>query len=144
MHPSCVVVGRPNYHSPILENKKVHSSYVRKRSTGVGYSVIYFTPFSTEDAWTRLYSNQPVTNKISARLTATDPIPIPSHSSLMSTSPTLETPPIHNSPSNAPVDLMTEFIALMHQTPQKNAILMAHLQTRPSPLSVQYTLIAPT
>ena len=137
MHPSCVVVGRPNYHSPILENKKVHSSYVRKRSTGVGYSVIYFTPFSTEDAWTRLYSNQPVTNKISARLNETSPITIPSIYSQMSTFPTPATPPTHNSPSNVHFDPTTVLIELMYQTLNKNATLMAHLQTCLSPPSVQ-------
>ena len=63
-----------------------------------GYNILYFYQFSTEVAWTRLYSDQPATNTISVRLTATDPLPIPSHSSLMSTLPTPETPPSHNSP----------------------------------------------
>ena len=53
----------------------------------------------------------------------------------MSTSPTPATPPSHNSPSNAPVDLMTALIAIMHQTLQQNATIMVHMQIRPSPPS---------
>ena len=43
-----------------------------------GYNVLYFTPFSTEAAWTRLYPDQTVTNRISVRLTNTYPLNIPS------------------------------------------------------------------
>ena len=108
-----------------------------------GYNVLYFTPFSIKAVWTRLYPDQPITNMIFARLTATDPLPIPLSSSLMSTSPTPETPPSHNSPSNAPVNPTAALIALMHQTLQQNATLMAHLQTSPSPPSFQQTSISP-
>ena len=110
---------------------------------GAGYNVLYFTPFSTKGVWTRLYPDQPITNMIFARLTATDPLPIPLSSSPMSTSPTPETSPSHNSPSNAPVNPTAALIALMHQTLQQNATLMAHLQTSPSPPSFQQTSISP-
>ena len=96
----------------------------------VGYNVLYFTPYSTEAAWIRLYPDEHVTNTISARLTATDPLPIPSRSSLMSTSPTSETPPSHNSLSKYPVDSTTVFIAMMHQTLQQNSIFYG---TPPNP-----------
>ena len=54
-----------------------------KDCQGAGYSVIYFTPFSNEVAWTCLYIDQPVTNIIFPRLTATDNPHILSCSSLM-------------------------------------------------------------
>ena len=41
-HPSCIVVGRPNYHFPILDNNKVHSSYVHARSTRGGLQCSLF------------------------------------------------------------------------------------------------------
>ena len=50
----------------------------------------------------------------------------------MSTLPTPATPPSHNSLSNAHVDLMTELIAIMYQTLQQNATMMAHMQIQPS------------
>ena len=109
-----------------------------------GYNVLYFTPFSTEAAWIRLYPDEHVTNTISARLTATDPLPIPSRSSLMSTSPTSENPPSHNSLSNAPIDPTSALIALMHQIIQKNVTLMAQFQTHTSHPSFQHTPIALT
>ena len=103
----------------------------------MGYNVLYYTPFSTKAAWTRLYPDQPVTNTISARLTNTDTLPIPYLFSLKSTSPKPSTLPSHNSPSKVSVNSMEAFIALMHQTIQKNATFMAHLQTRPYPPLVQ-------
>ena len=109
-----------------------------------GYNVLYFTPFSTKAAWTRLYPNQPVTNTIFNRLAAADPLPLPCRSFLMSTSPTPETPPSHNSLSNAPVKPTTALIAMIQQTLQQNGTLIVHLQNQPSPTSVQQTPIAPT
>ena len=109
-----------------------------------GYNVIYFTPFSTEAAWTRLYPDQPVTNTISAKLTMEYPIPIPYRYYLMSTSPTPENPPSRNYPSNAPANPTTALIARMHQTLQKNATLMVQLQKQTSPMVVQHTHIALT
>ena len=108
-----------------------------------GYNILYFTPLSTKRAWARLYPDQPVTNTISSRLTATYPLPIPSRSSSVSTSPITETPPSQNSPSNAHFDPKTSLIVLMHQMLQKNATLITHLQNQPSPPSVQLTPIDP-
>ena len=95
----------------------------------------------TEAAWKCLYPDEPVTNMISARLTKTSPLAIPSLSSLISISPTPATPPPHNSPSNVPVNLTIALIASIHQRLQQNAAIMAHLEIRPSPPLVQPTPI---
>ena len=84
-----------------------------------GYEVLYFTPFSTKAACTHLYPNKPVSNTISARHTDTAPPTFPYLASSMSTSPTPETPPSHNSPSNENVDPTTALIALMQKTLQQ-------------------------
>ena len=57
----------------------------------------------------------------------------------MSTSLTPATPPIHNPPSNAPVDPTMALIALMHQKLQKNSTMMGHMKTRTSLSSTQQT-----
>ena len=112
-------------------------------SQEASYDVFYFTPFSTKAAWTRLYTNQPASNTISTRLTEMSPPTFPSLDLSMSTSPTPTTPPSHNSPSKAPVDPTTAFIPMMHQTLQKNATMMVHMQTQNSPPSSQQTPTAP-
>ena len=38
-----------------------------------GYDVLYFTPFSSEAAWTRLYPEQDISNTIYVRLHETNP-----------------------------------------------------------------------
>ena len=109
----------------------------------MGYVILYFAPFSTKAACTRLYPDQPVTNTISSKLTETAPLPIPFLYHSMSTSPTPATPPTHNSPSNAPGDPTTALTTLMHQTLQQNAMTMTQLQTRPSTPLVKPTPITP-
>ena len=98
-----------------------------------GYNVLYFTPFLNESTWTSLYTNQPVSNTISARLAETSPPTFPSLALSMSTSPTMGTSPSHNSPSNMPVDPTTALIELMQQMLQKNDTIMVHMQTQTSP-----------
>ena len=36
-----------------------------------GFTIIYFTPFSSEEAWTRLYPEHPISNTISVRINKT-------------------------------------------------------------------------
>ena len=108
-----------------------------------GCGVLYFTPFSTEVAWTRLYPNQPVSNKISTRHIEMAPPNFSYLASFMSTSPTPATPTSHNSLSNAHVEPSKALIAFMNQTLQKNATMMAHMQIRPSPLPAQQPLTSP-
>ena len=100
------------------------------------YGVLYFTKFSTELAWMRLYLDQPVTNTISVQHTKTAPPILPSIASLTSTSPTPETTPSHNPLSNPNAKPTTALIALMQQNIQQNATTMdcMHAQTStPSP-----------
>ena len=56
----------------------------------------------------------------------------------------LQYPPSDNHPSKAPVDSKSVIILLMHQSLQKNATLMAHLQTRPYHSLLQQTPIYPS
>ena len=108
---------------------------------GAGFDVLYFTSFLTEVVWTHIYPDQSVTNLISARLTKTYTLTIPSLYSPISALPTSATPPTNNSPSNDHVKPTTAIIVLVHQTIHQNATMMAHLQTQPSPPLVQPTLI---
>ena len=78
------------------------------------YDVLYFTPFSTDGAWTHLYPEHPISNTIYIRLNKTTTLTFPSLASLMSTSPTPATPPRHSYPSNQTVDPTTSLIILMH------------------------------
>ena len=102
-------------------------------SQEAGYNVLYFTPFSIEVAWTRLYPDQPISNTISVRHTEKAPSTFPSLALLISTSPTLVTTPSYNSFSNPTVNPTTALIALMQQILQRNATMMAHMHARPSP-----------
>ena len=98
-----------------------------------GYNVISFTPFSSEAAWTRLHPEQAILNTISVRLNETNPQKIPSQASLMSTYTALTTPPAHGSLSNQTVDPTLALIDMMQKSPQKNATMIAQLNSRPSP-----------
>ena len=91
----------------------------------VGYYVLYFTMFSSEATWTRLYPEQAISNTISVRLNKTNPPTFLSLASSMSTSPTPKTTLTHNYLSNQTVDPTTSLIALMHQSLQQNAATMA-------------------
>ena len=94
------------------------------------YNVLYFNFFSTELVWTRLFSDQPVSNTISVQGNKTDPPTFPSLARSMSTSPTPATPPRHNSLSKPNVDPTTTLIPLMQQTLHQNSIIMAHTNTQ--------------
>ena len=100
-----------------------------------GYDVLYFTFFSTEAAWTRLYPDQPVLNTVSVRRTKTAPPTFPTLTSPMSTLLTPENPPNHIYPSKPAVNPTTALIVLKQQTLQKNATIMVHMNARPSTLS---------
>ena len=98
-----------------------------------GYNTIYFTPFSSELAWARLYPENPISNTIYVRLNKTTPPTFTSLASLMSTSLTLAKPPTHISPSNQTVEPTTELISLMYQYRQQNDAVMAQMHSRPTP-----------
>ena len=100
-----------------------------------GYNIIYFTPFSSEAAWTRICPKNPISNMISVWRTETTPPTLPSLGSSMSTSPKPETPPSHNSPSKPIFDPTTALIALMQQPQQQKAAMMVHIHSRPPPPS---------
>ena len=102
-----------------------------------GYDILYFTPFSLEAVWTRLYPEQAISNTISVRLNETTPPTFPSLASSMSTSPTTRTPPTHSSPSNQTVEPTTALIALMHQSLHHNSAMMAQLTSCLSPQTAQ-------
>ena len=106
------------------------------------YDVLYFTPFSTEAAWTRLYPENPILNTISVRLNETTPPFFPSLASSMSTSPTPATPPTYSYPSNKKVDPTTALIALMNQSLQQNAAIMAQIHSSPPLLSALQPLMS--
>ena len=97
-----------------------------------GYDVLYFTPFSLEWGWTRLYPEQAISNTISVRLQETNLPTFPSLSSSMSTSLAPTTPPTHNLPSNQTVEPTTALIALMNQSIQLNTTMIAQLNSCPS------------
>ena len=61
-----------------------------------GYDILYFTLFSSEAAWARLYPEQAISNTISVRLNETNPPTYLSLASSMSTSLTPATPPTHS------------------------------------------------
>ena len=60
----------------------------------------------------------------------------------MSTSPAPTTPPAHGSPSNQTVDPTFALIALMKQSLQQNAKMIAQLNSRPSPHPPQPQLLS--
>ena len=97
-----------------------------------GYNVLYFTLFSSEAAWTRLYPERAISNTISVQLQETNPPTFLSLDSSMSTSLAPTTPPTHNSPSNQTVEPTMALIALMHQSLQKNETIIAQLNSCPS------------
>ena len=101
-----------------------------------GYDVIYYTPFSSEAAWTRLHPDRAITNTISVQINETNPQTIPSQASLMSTSLDPTTPPAHCSPSNM-VDPTVALIAIMQQSLQQNATMLAQLDSCSSPRQPQ-------
>ena len=80
---------------------------------GYGYDIIYFTPFSSEAAQTRLYPENPISNTISVRRTKTTPPNLPSLALSMSTSLTPATHQSHNSLSNPTVNPTAALIALI-------------------------------
>ena len=98
-----------------------------------GYDFLYFNPFSSKAAWTRLYPEQAISNTISVRLHETNPPTFPSLASSISTSTAPTTTPTHNSPSNQTVEPTTALVALMHQSLQQNFTMMVQLNSRPSP-----------
>ena len=95
--------------------------------------MISFTLFSSEAAWTRLHPEQAILNTISVRLNETNPQTIPSQASLMSTSSAPTPPPAHGSLSNQTVDPTLALIAMIQQSFQKNATMIAQLNSCPSP-----------
>ena len=99
-----------------------------------GYDTIYFTPFSLESAWTRLYPESPISNIISVWLNETTPPTSLTLASSISTFPTPETPLAHSSLTNQTVELITALIALVHQSLQQNAEMMAQIHPRPTQL----------
>ena len=101
------------------------------------YDVIYFTPFSSEAVWARLYLEQAISNTISIQINETNPPTFPSLASSMSTFPTPATPPTHISPSNQTVDPTTALVVLMHQSLYQNSAIMVQLHSRPSPSPAQ-------
>ena len=92
-----------------------------------GYNILYFNPFLTKAAWTRLYPDQPFTNTISARLADMDSLTISSLSFSVSTLPTPVTPSKRDYTSNDPANPMAALITLMNQMLQKNAMMMPPL-----------------
>ena len=98
-----------------------------------GFTAIYFNPFSSKSAWTRLYPEYLISNTISVQLNETNLRTFLSLASSMSISPTPATPPTHSSLSNQTVEPTTALIALMNQYLQQNAAIMAQLHSRPSP-----------
>ena len=92
-----------------------------------GYDMILYTPFSSEEVWTCLHPNQSISNTISFQINNTNPQPIPSQASLMSTSSAPTTPPPHVSLSNNTVDPTLSLIALMQQSLQQNVTMIAQL-----------------
>ena len=98
-----------------------------------GYNVISYTPFSLEAAWTRLQPDQAISNTIYVQINETNPQTIPSQASYMSTSLAPTTPPAHVSLSNNTVKPTLSLIALMHQSLQQNATMMAQLNSCSSP-----------
>ena len=97
-----------------------------------GYDVIYYTPFSSEAACTRLHPDRAITNTISVKINDTNPQTILSRVSLMSTSSAPTTPPEHSYPSNT-VDPTVSLIALLQQYLQQNATMLDRLNYRLSP-----------
>ena len=97
------------------------------------YDTIYFTPFSSEVAWKRLYQENTILNKISVQINDTTTPTFPSLASSMPKSLTPATPPTHSSLSNQTVDTTTALIALMQHSLQQNAAMMAQINSRPPP-----------
>ena len=121
----------------VIANRYILPTFMQDRQED-GYGIICFTPFSSEAAWTYLYPKHPMSNTISVRLNDTTPPTFLSLTSLMSTSPTPETPPTHSSPSNQTVDPTTALITLMHQSLQQNAAMMVQIHScKPPPTSLQ-------
>ena len=79
------------------------------------FTTIYFTLFSSEAAWTRLYTEHPISNTISVGLNKTTPPNFPSLASSISISPISATPPTHISPSNQTVNPTMALIALVYK-----------------------------
>ena len=102
-----------------------------------GYDVLSFTLFYSEAAWTCLHTEQAVLNTISVRLREKNTQALLSQASLISTSPAPTTSPAHSSPWNKTVDPTTALIALMQQSLQKNATMIAQLNSRQTPHSPQ-------
>ena len=102
-------------------------------SLEAGYDVISFTPLSSEVAWPHLPPYQAISNTISVRINKTNPQTIPSQASLMSTYLAPTTPPAHGSLSNQTVEPTLALIALMQQSIQENATIIAQLNSRLSP-----------
>ena len=102
-----------------------------------GYNLISYTPFSSEVAWTRLHTNQAISNTISIQINETNPQKIPSQASSISTSSAPTTPPAHSSTSNNTVDPTLALIALMQQSLQQNVTIIAQLNSCSSPYPAQ-------
>ena len=130
-----------NKHTPILHycitTSSIFLTFTQDQQEA-GNNIIYFTPFSSEAAWTRLYPKNLISNMISVRRTKTNPPTFLSLDSLILTSPTPETPPSHNSLPNPIFEPTKNLIALMQQSLQHNSAIMAHLHScPPSPSALQ-------
>ena len=106
-----------------------------------GYDILYYTPFSSEAAWTHVHPDQAITNTISVQTNKTNTQTVTSQASLMSTSLAPITSTAHGSPPNI-VDPTVQLIALMQQLLQQNATMLAQINSRSSPHQPQTKWLA--
>ena len=105
------------------------------------YDVLSYTPFSPEAVWTRVHPDQAIKNTISVQINEKNPQTVTSQASSMSTSSAATTPPAHGFPPNT-VEPTVKLVALMQQSLQKNATMLAQLNSRSSPNQPQTQSLA--
>ena len=106
-----------------------------------GYNILYYTPFSSEAAWTHVHPDQEITNTIYVQTNNTNTQTVTSQASLMSRSLAPTTPTAHGSPTNI-VDPTVQLIALMQQSLQQNATMLAQINYCLSPNKPQTKSLA--
>ena len=106
-----------------------------------GYDKLFYTPFSSEAAWTRVHPDKVITNTISVQTNEANPQTVTSRASSMSTSLDLTTPTSQCSPTNI-VNPTVQLIALIQQSLQQNATMLAQNNSCLSPNQPQTQLIA--
>ena len=106
-----------------------------------GYDILHYTPFSSEAEWTRIHPDQVITKTIYVQTNETTPHTVTSQASSMSTSLAPKIPTAHGSPPNI-VDPTVQIIALMQQSLQQNATVLAKFNYHSSPHQPQTQSLA--